>query len=208
MIKLNQEGLAPAIVQDIHTKEVLMLGYVNPDSLDHSIADGKVWFYSRSRQKLWQKGESSQNYMNLKSILVDCDQDTFLFQVEPEGVACHTGNTTCFFTSLDKDKLEYQNQDRGSGILEDLFAVIQDRKENPSESSYTAKLIGEGVSRIAQKVVEEAGESALAAAGGNTDELPGEVADLMYHTLVLLSASGVTPEAVWAELRRRREKSP
>jgi phosphoribosyl-ATP pyrophosphohydrolase/phosphoribosyl-AMP cyclohydrolase len=185
-----------------------MLGYVNRDSLNHSIADGTVWFYSRSRQKLWQKGESSQNYMNLKNILVDCDQDTFLFQVEPEGVACHTGNTTCFFTPLDKDGLEYQNQNRGSGILEDLFAVIQDRKENPSESSYTAKLIGEGVSKVAQKVVEEAGESALAAAVGNTDDLPGEVADLMYHTLVLLSVSGITPEAVWTELRKRRKERP
>ena len=204
MIKLNEQGLAPAIVQDITTKEVLMLGYVNPGSLKRTMEGGQVWFYSRSREELWHKGEVSGHYMNLKQAYIDCDDDTLLFQVEPEGPACHTGNTTCFFTPLEEHEPEFQTSEQGSGILEELFAVIQERKRDLPEGSYTAELFKAGVGRVAQKVVEEAGESAVAVASGKTEELPGEVADLFYHALVLLSASGITPEAVWQELRRRR----
>ena len=204
MIKLNEQGLAPAIVQDINTKEVLMLGYVNPGSLMRTMESGQVWFYSRSREELWHKGEVSGHYMNLKKAFVDCDGDTLLFQVEPDGPACHTGNTTCFFRPLEESEPEFQTSKQGSGILEELFAVIQERKRDLPEDSYTAELLKAGVGRVAQKVVEEAGESAVAAASGKTEELPGEVADLFYHALVLLSASGTTPEAVWRELRMRR----
>ena len=204
MIKLNEQGLAPAIVQDINTKEVLMLGYVNPGSLMRTMESGQVWFYSRSREELWHKGEVSGHYMNLKKALVDCDGDTLLFQVEPDGPACHTGNTTCFFRPLEESEPEFQTSKQGSWILEELFAVIQERKRDLPEDSYTAELLKAGVGRVAQKVVEEAGESAVAAASGKTEELPGEVADLFYHALVLLSASGTTPEAVWRELRMRR----
>ena len=204
MIKLNEQGLAPAIVQDINTQAVLMLGYVNPGALKRTMAGGHVWFYSRSREDLWHKGEISGHYMNLKRAFVDCDGDTVLFQVEPEGPACHTGNTTCFFTALEESEPQYERPEQGSGVLEELFAVIQERKRDLPEGSYTAKLLKAGAGRVAQKVVEEAGESAVAAAQGNTEELPKEVADLFYHALVLLAACDVTPEAVWRILRERR----
>lgn len=204
MIKPNEQGLAPAIVQDINTKAVLMLGYTNSESLKRTMDQGQVWFYSRSREELWHKGKESGNYMNLKQTFVDCDGDTLLFQVEPEGPACHTGNNSCFFTPLEEIEPGFQHSEHGSGILEELFAVIQERKRDLPKHSYTAKLLKAGISRVAQKVIEEAGESALAATQGNTQELPKEVADLLYHTLVLLAASDLTPEAVWRELRQRR----
>ena len=204
MIKLNEQGLAPAIVQDINTKDVLMLGYVNPGSLKRTVEGSQVWFYSRSREELWHKGEVSGHYMNLKQAFIDCDGDTLLFQVEPEGPACHTGNTTCFFTPLEESQPEFQRPEQGSGVLDELFAVIQDRKGALPQGSYTADLFKAGTGRVAQKVVEEAGESAVAAAQGQTEELPREVADLFYHALVLLAACEVTPEAVWRVLRDRR----
>ena len=201
-IKLDQRGLVPAIAQDVNTREVLMLGYVSPESLRRTLEGGQVWFYSRSREELWQKGETSGNYMNLKSISVDCDGDTLLLQVEPEGPACHTGNTSCFFTALDGEP-DYQQVESGAGFLDQLFAVIQDRKRDMPEGSYTAELLRDGPARAAQKVVEEAGESAIAAVQGDTDHVTREVADLFYHALVLLAASGSSPEAVWRELRQR-----
>ena len=204
MIRLNEQGLAPAIVQDIKTKAVLMLGYVNPDSLQRTMEGGEVWFYSRSREDLWHKGETSGNFMVVKKAFVDCDSDTLLFQVEPAGPACHTGETTCFFTSLEGSDPGFEPAGLGSGILEELFGVIQQRKRDLPEGSYTAELLKAGSGRVAQKVVEEAGESAIAAAQGQIEELPKELADLFYHALVLLAACGATPEAVWQELRSRQ----
>ena len=204
-MKLNEQGLVPAIAQDINTGQVLMLGYMNPGSIKRTLEGTQVWFYSRSREDLWHKGEVSGNYLNLKEAYLDCDSDTLLLKVDPDGPACHTGNTSCFFTPLQEMPSSFQSVERGSGILEELFAVIQDRKRDLPEGSYTAQLLKEGTGRIAQKLIEEAGESAIAATQGKTDELPREVADLLYHTLVLLSSSGVTPEQVWQELRRRRQ---
>jgi phosphoribosyl-ATP pyrophosphohydrolase/phosphoribosyl-AMP cyclohydrolase len=204
MIRLNEQGLAPAIVQDIKTKAVLMLGYVNPDSLQRTMEGGEIWFYSRSREDLWHKGEVSGNFMVVKKAFLDCDNDTLLFQVEPAGPACHTGETTCFFTSLEDSDPGFESAGLGSGILEELFAVIQQRKRDLPKGSYTAELLKAGSSRVAQKVVEEAGESAIAAAQGQVEEVPKELADLFYHALVLLAASGATPEAVWQELRSRQ----
>ena len=201
-IKLDQQGLIPAIAQDVNTKEVLTLGYVSPGSLRRTLEGGQVWFYSRSREELWHKGETSGNYMNLKSVSVDCDGDTLLLQVEPEGPACHTGNTTCFFTALDAEP-DYKQVESGAGFLDQLFAVIQDRKRDMPQGSYTAELLRGGPARAGQKVVEEAGESAIAAVQGDADQVTREVADLFYHALVLLAASGSSPEAVWRELRRR-----
>ena len=203
-VKLNEQGLIPAIAQDVNTGQVLMLGYMNPGSLKRTLEGIQVWFYSRSREDLWHKGEVSGNYLNLKEAYVDCDADTLLLKVEPDGPACHTGNISCFFTPLEDNPQSFQSADTGSGILEELFALIQDRKRDMPESSYTAQLLREGTGRIAQKVIEEAGESAIAATQGETDKLPGEVADLLYHVLVLLSASNVTPQQVWRELRDRR----
>ena len=202
MIRLDGRGLVPAIVQDAESGQVLMMGYMNPASIQRTVEGGRVWFYSRSREELWQKGETSGNYLNLKEAHVDCDGDAILLKAEPEGPTCHTGAQSCFFTPLTGDT-EFQHEQKGSGILEELFATIQQRKSDRPEGSYTVKLLDGGVTRIAQKVIEEAGESALAAATGNKEELAGELADLLYHTLVMLAASDMGPEEVWAELRAR-----
>ena len=203
-MKLNERGLIPAIAQDANTGRVLMLGYMNPGALKRTLEGDHVWYYSRSREELWQKGEVSGNYLDLKEAWVDCDGDTILLKVDPHGPACHTGKESCFFTPLSEMPEEFQQEEAGQGILDELFSVIQERKRDMPEGSYTADLMGQGVGRIAQKVIEEAGEAALAAAQGQTEQLPGEVADLMYHALVLLAASGVTPKQVWAELQARR----
>jgi len=204
-VKLNEQGLVPAIAQDVDTGQVLMLGYMNPGSLKRTVEGTQVWFYSRSREDLWHKGEVSGNYLNLKEAWLDCDGDTILLKVKPDGPACHTGETSCFFTPMDQLPEEYEATEPGSGILDELFALIRDRQRDPPEGSYTAQLLQEGTSRIAQKVIEEAGETAIAAVEGNQKDLPKEVADLLYHTLVLLASSGVTPKEVWAELRERRK---
>ena len=203
-IKLNEQGLVPAIAQAADTGQVLMLGYMTPGSLKRTVAGVQVWFYSRSREDLWHKGEISGNYLNLKEAWLDCDGDTLLLKVKPDGPACHTGETSCFYTPLDGVPEEYEATETGPGILSELFAVIQDRQRDPPEGSYTAKLLQAGMGRIAQKVIEEAGETAIAAMQEDQEGLPKEVADLLYHTLVLLAASGVTPNQVWEELRNRR----
>ena len=203
-LKMNEQGLVPAIAQDINTGQVLMLGYMNPGSLKRTLEGSQVWFYSRSREDLWHKGEVSGNYLNLREAYLDCDSDTILLKVDPDGPACHTGNVSCFFTQLQGMPESFQSAETGSGILEELFALVQDRKRELPDGSYTAELLKGGVGRIAQKVIEEAGESAIAATQGETDKLPGEVADLLYHVLVLLSASDVTTQQVWQELRERR----
>ena len=203
-VKLNEQGLVPAIAQDADTGKVLMLGYMNPGSLKRTVEGVQVWFYSRSREDLWHKGEISGNYLNLKEAWLDCDGDTILLKVKPDGPACHTGETSCFYTPMEQLPEEYEVTENGPGILSELFAVIQDLQRDPPKGSYTAKLLQEGMGRIAQKVIEEAGETAIAAAQENKEDLPKEVADLLYHTLVLLAASGVTPNQVWEELRNRR----
>ena len=203
-IKLNEQGLVPAIAQDADTGQVLMLGYMNPGSLKRTVDGVQVWFYSRSREDLWHKGEISGNYLNLKEAWLDCDGDTLLLKVKPDGPACHTGETSCFYTPLDGVPEEYEATETGPGILSELFAVIQDRQRDPPEGSYTAKLLQAGMGRIAQKVIEESGETAIAAMQEDQEGLPKEVADLLYHTLVLLAASGVTPNQLWEELRNRR----
>ena len=203
MIQLDEKGLVPAIAQDANTKEVLMLGYMNPGALKRTMEGGDVWFYSRSQADMWHKGELSGNYVRVKSAAMDCDGDTLLIQVEPTGPVCHTGNRTCFFTPLPENP-EFQHSQKGSGILEDLFATIQDRKSARPDGSYTTKLLNKGVDKIAQKVVEEAGEVAISGVKSDNEQLVREVADLMYHSLVLLSATGVKPEQVWQELRSRQ----
>ncbi len=203
-VKLNEQGLVPAIAQDADTGQVLMLGYMNPGSLKRTLEGVQVWFYSRSREDLWHKGEISGNYLNLTEAWLDCDGDTLLLKVKPDGPACHTGETSCFYTPMEQLPEEYEVTETGPGILNELFAVIQDRQRDPPKGSYTAKLLQEGMGRIAQKVIEEAGETAIAAVQDNKEDLPKEVADLLYHTLVLLAASGVTPNQVWEELRNRR----
>ena len=203
-LKRNENGLIPTIAQHHETGQVLMLAYVSAESLAHTLQDGDAWFYSRSRQALWHKGEESGNFLRVKSMQVDCDGDTLLMKVDPVGPACHTGAVSCFFTDVGAE-LTYAETEAGVGVLEELFAVIKDRQANPTAESYTAKLLQEGVGRVAQKVVEEAGESAIAAVQGKKEALAGEVADLLYHTLTLLAAADVSPRDVWAELAKRRK---
>ena len=202
-LKQDPQGLVPAIAQDINTGKVLMLGYMSAGALKRSLEGEDVWFYSRSQEDLWHKGEVSGNYMKLRKAWADCDGDTLLLQVEPTGPVCHTGNQGCFFTEF-KELPEFRPADRsGAAVLEDVFRVIRDRQRDMPEGSYTAQLLKAGTARVAQKVIEEAGEAALAAAQGQQDELPKELADLFYHALVLLAATGVKPEAVWHQLRAR-----
>ncbi len=203
-VKLNEQGLVPAIAQDVNNGNILMLGYMNPGSIKRTVEGIQVWFYSRSQEDLWHKGEVSGNYLNLREAWLDCDGDTILLKVDPDGPTCHTGNTSCFFTPLEGLPEGYEDTDRGPGVLSELYALVQDRQREMPEGSYTVKLLQEGVGRIAQKVIEEAGETALAAAQGDNEHLPSEIADLMYHTMVLMAASGVKPEQVWQELRDRR----
>ena len=202
LVKLDGRGLVPAIAQNVNTGEVLMLGYMNPGSLKRTLEGGEVWFFSRSRSDLWHKGEVSGNYMHVKSAAVDCDGDALILQVEPDGPICHTGVPSCFFTPIDEFP-EFYRDETGPGVLEDLFALIQDRKREMPEGSYTTSLFEGGADRIAQKVIEEAGETAIAGVKGEADHLAEEMADLFYHALVLLSASGARPEDVWEVLRER-----
>ena len=203
-IKLDERGLAPAIAQDANTGQVLMLGYMNPGSLKRTVEGIQVWFYSRSQEDLWHKGEVSGNYLNLREWYVDCDADTILLKVDPDGPACHTGEVSCFYTRMDGLPDDYASGDGGPRILDELFAVIKDRQREMPEDSYTARLLAAGTPRVAQKVIEEAGEVALAAATGDTAGLPAEIADLLYHTMTLMASAGVSPNAVWEELRARR----
>lgn len=204
-VKLDEKGLVPAIAQDVNTGEALMLGYMNPGSIKRTLEGGEVWFFSRSRSDLWHKGEVSGNYMRVRSAAVDCDGDTILLQVEPDGPICHTGAANCFFTPIPMDELpQFYTEDKGPGVLEDLFATIQDRKREMPEESYTAALLEAGVDRIAQKVIEEAGEAAIAGVKGDRAALAEELADMLYHSLALLCASGGRPEDVWEALRARQ----
>ena len=203
-VQLDEKGLVPAIAQNADSGEVIMLGYMSPGSINRTLEGGDVWFYSRSRSDLWHKGEVSGNYMKIRSASMDCDGDTLLLQVDPEGPICHTGNRTCFFTAVDGVP-EFETTETGPGILEELFATIQERKRERPDGSYTAQLLDEGVDRISQKVIEEAGELGIAGVKGDRSAISSEAADVLYHTLVLLAASDARPEDVWEELRKRRK---
>ena len=203
-LKLDTQGLIPAIAQDAETGQVLTLAYMNRESLKRTLESGEVWFYSRSRQELWHKGEESGNYLNVKEMHLDCDQDAILLKVEPTGPACHTGNSSCFFTTLEDLPESFEHTENGSIVLQQIFATIQDRRVEMPEGSYTVDLFKGGITRIAQKVIEEAGETALSASQGDRANLPQEVADLLYHVLVLLSATDVSLEEVWKVLQERR----
>lgn len=187
------KGLVPAIVQDNETKKVLMLGYMNKEAYDKTLETGKVTFFSRSRQRLWTKGETSGNFLLLKEILLDCDGDTLLVKAQPTGPVCHTGTETCF---------NEQNRDVRD-FLYRLEAVIADRKANPQPGSYTNKLLDAGIRRIAQKVGEEATEVVIDAVDGDNLRVKEEIADLMYHLLVLLAEKGISLAEIMTVLEKR-----
>ncbi len=202
-IKLDEKGLVPTIAQDAKTGKVLMLGYMNSGSLKRTLASGEAWFYSRSRQELWHKGEVSGNFIKVKSVQADCDGDTLLLNSEPTGPVCHTGNPTCFYQDVNAEQIEFERP--SAPVLDELFSIIEERKRTKPQDSYVAKLLASGVERPAKKVVEEAGETAIAAMKGAKDELVRETADLWFHSLVLLSAAGLTPQDVFDELKKRRK---
>ena len=171
-----KDGLVPAIIQDISTQKVLMLGFMNAEAFDKTSKEGKVVFFSRSKQRLWTKGETSGNFLYVKEILADCDHDSLLIKADPAGPVCHTGADTCF------------NESNTTFTLQELERVISSRKENPDENSYTSSLFQKGINKIAQKVGEEAVELVIESKDDDGQKFLNEAADLLYHFLVLLQA--------------------
>ena len=186
------DGLIPAIIQDAQTNKVLMLGYMNREALEKTLTEKRVTFFSRSKKRLWTKGETSGHFLHLVHVAHDCDQDALLMKVHPNGPTCHTGADTCF---------EEVNQ--SDDFLLHLQSVIQQRRDHPSDKSYTTSLFKKGINKVAQKVGEEAVELVIEAKDNNTDLFLGEAADLMYHYLVLLAAKNVELEDVLRVLRER-----
>ena len=200
--------LLPAIIQHDDTKKVLMLGYMNEEALNKTFNGPNVWFYSRSRRKLWEKGETSGNYLKVKTINIDCDLDSILITALPQGPTCHTGNNSCFENNAEyKDsifsELDKNNQ---SEIIDQLIKIISSRKISNDENSYTSKLLNSGIKRISQKVVEEAGEVAIACVSNDKEEIINEFSDLFYHMLVLIEASPIDYDDVWEQLNLRMKK--
>jgi len=201
-IKFNGEGLVPAVIQDVKNGEVLMVAYMNRESLARSLRTGRTWFYSRSRKCLWLKGETSGHHQYIREVRFDCDADTLLIRVEQVGPACHEGYRSCFFRCIGQP---LQEGERDNKIIGELFAVIKERQRTLPEDSYTAKLFRKGIDRIAQKVGEEAVEVVIAGKNRDRSELVEETSDLIYHLLVLLAECGVSPDDVWAKLAERRQ---
>ncbi|MDI6870177.1 MAG: bifunctional phosphoribosyl-AMP cyclohydrolase/phosphoribosyl-ATP diphosphatase HisIE [Bacillota bacterium] len=228
LAKLNfdEHGLIPAVVQEASTGEVLMVAYMNRESLQKSLATGQTWFWSRSRQELWWKGATSGHFQEVQEILADCDYDTLLVRVDQVGgIACHEGLPSCFHHPLTEPLPEILRRAEArlaakpsaassephpatshtpSEVLDELCRLIEDRKAVPDPNSYTCRLLNAGVDRICRKVGEEATEVVVAAKNGSRDELTAEAADLIYHLLVLLAANDVAWENVLEELDRRR----
>ncbi len=192
----KMEGLVPAIVQDAFTGKVLMQGYMNEDALTKTSETGKVTFFSRSKNRLWTKGETSGNFLELVSVEVDCDGDSLLVKAHPNGPVCHTGADTCFKES---------NVSK-TGFIDELRAIIKDRRSKPAEQSYTASLFAKGINKIAQKVGEEAVEIVIEAKDDNKELFMGEAADLLFHYLVLLEAKGYELDEVMEVLIARHKK--
>jgi phosphoribosyl-AMP cyclohydrolase / phosphoribosyl-ATP pyrophosphohydrolase len=188
------DGLVPCVVQDNKTNRVLMVGFMNKEAYDKTMRERRVTFFSRTKNRLWTKGETSGNFLELVDILIDCDQDTLLLKVNPIGPTCHTGADTCF------------NEKNDDWTLDSLEALIAERKKHPKAGSYTNKLFDSGINKVAQKVGEEAVELVIEAKDDNKDLFLGEAADLMYHYLVLLTAKGYSLREVLDVLKARHRK--
>ena len=201
-IQFDDRGLITAVVQDAATKQVLMVAHMNREALLRTLAGPHAWFYSRSRKELWEKGATSGDYLTVVDLKLDCDGDAVVVTAEPAGAACHTGTKSCFH--LDVDAETSSEQRLGPGILAELVDVIPQRAVDQPTESYTARLLASGTSRVAQKVIEEAGETGLAAATSDLDAVAPEMADLLYNCVVLLESVGISIDDVWAELRKRR----
>ena len=221
-VRFDAQGLVPAVAQDAHTGQVLMLAYMNEASLRATLASGYATYWSRSRASLWRKGETSGHTQQVRSLAYDCDGDALLLTVEQTGPACHTGEQTCFHHTLALNGVQADDGDAQtaaeamqaalaeveepptSQVLEAVYAVIQDRMTNPKEGSYTNYLLAKGVEKIAKKVGEEATETVIAAIKDDAAEICYEAADLCYHLLVLLAERGIPLSALWQELAQRR----
>ena len=199
-MKLNYDkyadGLVPAIIQDAKTSAVLMLGFMNAEALEETQANGRVTFFSRSRRELWTKGETSGNYLDVVSIVADCDEDTLLIKANPAGPVCHTGAATCFGDANTGNPID---------LLTELENIIDERRSLKPEDSYVAKLFEKGINKIAQKVGEEAVEVVIEAKDDNADRFKSEAADLLFHYLILLRAKGISINDVVDELKTRRK---
>lgn len=197
-LKFNEDGLIPAIIQDVYTSEVLMLAYMNLESLHITLDEGRTCFWSRSRQSLWRKGATSGSIQRVVDIAVDCDGDALLVKVETDGrPACHTGARTCFNSE--------NSCEPNAGILAELYRLVSHRKTNPVEGSYTSYLFTKGQDKILKKVGEECSEVLIASKNDSEEEIVYEVGDLFYHLMVLLAHHNIDPALVFAELTRRRK---
>jgi phosphoribosyl-ATP pyrophosphohydrolase/phosphoribosyl-AMP cyclohydrolase len=215
-VRFDERGLVPAVVQDVRTREVLTLAYMNAESLRRTLEQGETWFWSRSRSQLWHKGATSGHTQRVVAVRLDCDSDALVVLVEPRGPACHTGETSCFYqqsfgetqTELAENRGEEVDEKPGiGGALERLFAVIASRRREMPKGSYTTYLFEKGLNKILKKVGEEAAETIIAAKDGDLHALNGETADLVYHLLVMMVERGLTLEGLSGELARRsREK--
>lgn len=198
--KLNSDGLIPVIVQDYKTNEVLMMAYMNEEAFDHTVKTGRMTYYSRSRQCQWVKGETSGHFQYVKSLSIDCDKDTLLAKVEQIGAACHTGNRSCFYTTIVGADYDAKNPLQ---VFESVYNTIVDRREHPKEGSYTNYLFDKGIDKILKKVGEEATEIVIAAKNPNPEEIKYEISDFLYHAMVLMVERGVTWEDITNELADR-----
>lgn len=193
----DENGLIPAIVQDETSGKVLMLAYMNEESLGKTLETKETWFYSRSRKELWHKGATSGNTQTVKGVSLDCDGDALLVTVAPAGPACHTGEVSCFFKPL------LENVGTKREVIHDIINIIEDRRQNPLEGSYTTYLFNEGIDKVLKKVGEEATEVVIGAKNDDKDEIKWEVSDLIYHTLVLLNMTNVSVSDIKDELYER-----
>lgn len=198
-VKFDEKGLVPAIAQDYITNEVLMIAYMNKESLKITLEEKRACYYSRSRQSLWRKGETSGHMQNLKGIYYDCDADAILMKVEQTGNACHTGAYSCFFNKI------YEEDVTDKSILYKVYNQIIDRKENPQEGSYTNYLLDKGLDKILKKVGEETSEVIIGAKNKDKAELVYEMSDLIYHCLVLMVSEGITIDDLKKELTKRHK---
>ena len=206
MLQFNEQGLIPAIVQDVATGRVLMLAYMNREALERTLATGLVHYWSRSRAQLWQKGETSGHIQHLRDLRYDCDADTLLVIVEQEGVACHTGEPSCFFRRF-SDGPEPMPLPSSDGLLQQIYAVVQERKRRLPRESYVATLMARGQDHVLKKVMEEAAEVLMASKDGRAEAIVYEMADLWFHAIVALAWHDISPQQVLQELQRRFGKS-
>ena len=196
-VKFDNNGLIPAIIQDYYTKEVLTLAYMNKESLEISLNEKKTCFYSRSRKELWRKGETSGNYQNIVSVKLDCDSDSLLVEVIKDGPACHTGNESCFYNTV------FEEENYSNFTFSQLYSLIEDRKDNPVDGSYTNYLFDKGIDKILKKIGEESTEVIIGAKNNDNQGIIYEISDLTYHIIVLMIEQGISLYDIKLELSNR-----